>query len=46
MNIGRERFAMYAGAPHSGDPELSLWSPNLEGRGFHAVEAFGEVVFE
>jgi hypothetical protein len=46
MNIGRERFAMYAGTPHRGDPELSLWSPNLEGRSFHAREAFGEVVFE
>ena len=46
MNIGRERFAMYAGTPHRGDPELSLWSPNLERRSFHSREAFGDVIFE
>ena len=46
MNLGRERFAMYAGTAHRGDPELSLWSPNLESRSFHAREAFGDVVFE
>jgi hypothetical protein len=46
MNLGRERFAQYIGADHGGDPELSLWSPNLEGRSFHSREAFGDVVFE
>jgi len=46
MNLGRERFVQYAGQPHGGDPDLSLWSPNLERRSFHSLEAFGDVVFE
>ncbi|MBI4027927.1 MAG: DUF4838 domain-containing protein [Verrucomicrobia bacterium] len=42
MNLGRERFVQNA---DRADPELSLWSPNLETRVFHSFEAFGDVIF-
>ena len=40
MNIGREHY--YGPA----DPELSLWSPNVEERRFSAPGAFGSLIFE
>ena len=43
MNVGRERFVQN---PHRGDPELFMWSPNLEERSFHARTAFGDLVFD
>ena len=43
MNLGRERFVQNA---HRGDPELYMWSPNLEERSFHSLAAFGDLVFE
>ena len=40
LNIGRtDYFAVKK------EPELSLWSPNLENMTFHDPECFGEVVF-
>jgi len=43
MNLGRERFVQNL---RRGEPELSLWSPNLEARSFHSLDAFGDVIFE
>ncbi len=40
LNVGRESF------PKKGNPELSLWSPNLETMSFHDRDSFGEAVFE
>ncbi len=44
MNLGRERFVHNLTA--SEQPELSLWSPNMEQRSFHSFEAMGDVVFQ
>jgi len=43
MNLGRERFVQN---PKRGDPELFMWSPNLEERSFHSRAAFGDLVFD
>jgi hypothetical protein len=43
MNLGRERFVQN---PDRGDPELFMWSPNLEERSFHSRAAFGDLVFD
>jgi len=43
MNLGRERFVQNA---DRGDPELFMWSPNLEERSFHSRAAFGDLVFD
>ena len=43
MNLGRERFVQN---DHRGDPELFMWSPNLEERTFHSRTAFGDLVFD
>ena len=43
MNLGRERFVQNA---DRGDPELFLWSPNLEERSFHSRTAFGDMIFD
>jgi hypothetical protein len=43
MNLGRERPYQEDGVHKI---ELSLWSPNLESRGFGALHAFGNLVFE
>ena len=43
MNLGRERFVQN---PDRGDPELYMWSPNLEERSFHSRAAFGDLVFD
>ena len=43
MNLGRERFVQN---PNRGDPELFMWSPNLEERSFHSRTAFGDMVFD
>ncbi|OQA81839.1 MAG: hypothetical protein BWY31_03624 [Lentisphaerae bacterium ADurb.Bin242] len=39
LNVGRESFV-------EKQPELSLWSPNLETMSFHDRDSFGEAVFE
>ncbi len=39
LNAGRESF-------RDKQPELSLWSPNLETMSFHDRDSFGEAVFE
>ncbi len=43
MNLGRERFVQNA---DRGDPELFMWSPNLEERSFHSRAAFGDLIFD
>ena len=43
MNVGRERYVQNE---TRGDPELSLWSPNLEQRFFGSFDAMGAVVFQ
>jgi len=43
MNLGRERFVQNL---RRGDPELFMWSPNLEERSFHSRAAFGDLVFD
>ena len=43
MNVGRERFVQ---DPRRGNPELFMWSPNLEERSFHSRAAFGDLVFD
>ena len=40
-NFGRETFF-----EKKGNPELSLWSPNLETMSFHDRETFGDLIFE
>ena len=41
LNIGRTDYFSA-----KSEPELSLWSPNLENMTFHDPECFGEVIFQ
>lgn len=46
LNVGREEYPSKPMLPGTREPNLSLWSPNLEGQDFSSFAAMGTLIFE